>query len=76
VIELQKGTGVKGDPGYVPEVAIRWGNFLQLVIVFVAVAFVVFRIAKLLIREEPAAPPEPSDEVELLTEIRDELRKS
>ena len=76
MIVLQQGTGTKGDPGYVAEVAIRWGNFVQLVIVFVVVAFVVFWIAKLLIREKPAAPPEPSDEVKLLTEIRDELRKS
>jgi large-conductance mechanosensitive channel len=28
------------------------------------------------IREEPAAPAEPSDEVKLLTEIRDSLNKS
>ncbi|MHB8958066.1 MAG: large conductance mechanosensitive channel protein MscL [Candidatus Limnocylindrales bacterium] len=65
---------VNGDPK--TEVAIRYGNFIQLVIVFVVVAFVVFWVAKLLIREKPAAPAEPSDEVKLLTEIRDELRKS
>ena len=63
-----------GDPK--TEVAIRYGNFIQLVIVFIVVAFVVFWVAKLLIREKPAAPAEPSDEVKLLTEIRDELRKS
>jgi large-conductance mechanosensitive channel len=28
-----------------------------------------------MLREEPAPPPEPSDEVKLLTEIRDALRK-
>ena len=57
------------------EVAIRWGSFVQLVIVFIVVAFVVFWVAKLLIKEAPAAPAEPSDEVKLLTEIRDSLRK-
>lgn len=32
-------------------------------------------VARLLIREQEAAPAAPSDEVRLLTEIRDELRK-
>jgi large conductance mechanosensitive channel len=57
------------------EVAIHWGLFVNAVIVFVVVAFVVFWLGRLLIREEPAAPAEPSDEVKLLTEIRDALRK-
>ena len=57
------------------EVAIRWGSFINVVIAFLVIAAVVFWIGKLLIREEPAAPAEPSDEVKLLTEIRDELRK-
>jgi large conductance mechanosensitive channel len=66
---------VGGDPA--TEVAIRWGAFLNTVIAFVVIAFVVFLVAKALIREQeaPAAPAEPSDEVKLLTEIRDELRK-
>jgi large conductance mechanosensitive channel len=64
---------VNNDPA--TEVAIRWGNFVQLLIVFFVVALVVFLIARSLIREEEAAPAEPSDEVKLLTEIRDELRK-
>ncbi len=57
------------------EVAIRWGNFIQVLIVFVVVSFVVFVLGKALIREKPAAPAEPSDEVRLLTEIRDSLRR-
>ena len=61
-----------GDPA--TEVAIRWGNFVQLVIVFVVVSFVVYLIAKAFIKEEPAPPAEPSEEVKLLTEIRDALR--
>jgi large conductance mechanosensitive channel len=63
---------VNNDP--TTEVAIRWGNFVQLVVVFVIVSLVVFLIARTFIKEAPAAPPEPSDEVKLLTEIRDELR--
>jgi large conductance mechanosensitive channel len=63
---------VNNDP--TTEVAIRWGNFVQLVIVFVIVSLVVFLIARTFIKEAPAAPPEPSDEAKLLTDIRDELR--
>ena len=68
---LKNMTG--GDPK--TEVAVRWGLFLNTIIAFVVIAFVVFIVAKLLIREEQAPPAEPSDEVKLLTEIRDELRK-
>jgi len=71
---LKAATGTPPDPA--TEVAIRWGNFIQLVIVFFVVALVVFLIARAVIREKPAPPAEPSDEVKLLTEIRDELRKA
>jgi large conductance mechanosensitive channel len=78
VIKLKDATvDAAGKP--VPEVDIRYGTFINLVIAFVVVALIVFLIAKALIREEkpaPAAPPEPSDEVRLLTEIRDSLRKA
>jgi large conductance mechanosensitive channel len=57
------------------EVAIRWGSFILTVVQFVVISAVVFLIAKVLIKEEPAAPAEPSDEVKLLTDIRDALRK-
>ncbi|HEX5828204.1 MAG TPA: large conductance mechanosensitive channel protein MscL [Candidatus Limnocylindrales bacterium] len=60
-----------GDP--TTGVAIRVGSFLLTVITFVIVAFVVFWIGKLLVREEAAASSEPSDEVRLLTEIRDAI---
>lgn len=75
-IVLKDAQGVIDAPGYVAEVAIRWGNFLQVLIVFVVVALVVFLIGRALIKEAPAAPAEPSDEVKLLTEIRDSLRKA
>lgn len=65
---------VNGDAA--TEVAIRWGSFIQVTIVFVVVAFVVFWIGKALIKEEtPATPAEPSEEVRLLTQIRDSLHK-
>jgi large conductance mechanosensitive channel len=55
------------------EVAVRVGAFLLTVITFVMVALVVFWIAKLFVREADGTPDEPSDQVRLLTEIRDAL---
>jgi large conductance mechanosensitive channel len=53
-------------------VAIQYGLFLNAVIVFVVVAFVVYWIGKILIK--PGPPAGPTAEETLLTEIRDELR--
>lgn len=56
---------------------LAWGNFVSTVINFVILAFVIFllvRQANKLMRKAPEAPAGPS-EVELLAEIRDELRK-
>jgi large conductance mechanosensitive channel len=44
---------VNGDPA--TEVAIRWGMFLNAVIAFIVIAFVVWRISKMFIQEEVAA---------------------
>ena len=66
---------VNGDAA--TEVAVRWGMFVNALISFVAIAFVAYLLAKALIRPEPdAAPAVPTDEVVLLTEIRDALRRS
>jgi large conductance mechanosensitive channel len=60
---------------------LAWGNFLTLTLNFLIVAFVLFLVIrvinKLKRREEvaPPAPPKPTREEELLTEIRDLLRK-
>ena len=54
-----------------------WGQFLTVVINFLILAFVIFllvRWANRMIRRRPDAPA-GSSEVELLAEIRDELRK-
>ena len=40
----------------VPEVDIRWGTFINVVIAFIVVASVVFMIGRSFIKEEPAAP--------------------
>jgi large conductance mechanosensitive channel len=64
-----------------PETAINYGLFINNVIDFVIVAFCIFLIVKginsLKKKEEaaPAAPPEPTKEEILLTEIRDLLAK-
>src|SRR3954468_15737052 len=60
---------------------LAWGNFLTLTINFIIVAFVLFLVIRLMNRLKrkddaaPAAPPKPTPEVELLTEIRDLLKK-
>ena len=59
-------------------VVIRIGNFVQNVIDFVIIAFSVFLVVKAYQstqEKEEAAPPAPPEEVKLLTEIRDELKK-
>lgn len=61
--------------------AIKYGNFLSQVISFIIVALVLFSIIKTLNnlkkKEEvaPSAPPAPTKEQVLLTEIRDLLKK-
>ncbi len=60
------------------ETKIAYGLFLQSVLDFVIVAFCIFLLVKQVNRfkkEAPAAPAEMKDEVRLLTEIRDLLRK-
>ena len=54
-----------------------WGEFITVVINFVILAFIIFllvRYATKMMRKKDEAPAGPS-EVELLAEIRDELRK-
>ena len=66
----------------VAAVTIGYGAFIQTVLDFVIIAFAIFMVVKAMNnmkkKEEaaPAAPPKPSAEVELLTEIRDSLKNS
>lgn len=61
-----------------PEVALSYGAFISAVINFIIVAFVMFMVIKAINKtkkpEAPAAPAGPTTE-ELLTEIRDALKK-
>ena len=56
-----------------------WGNFVTVALNFAILAFIIFVMVKQinrLKREEPPAPPPPTPEdVQLLREIRDSLRK-
>lgn len=65
-------------------VTINYGVFLQTLIDFVIIAFVIFMVIKginaskrkkAVVEAAPAAPPEPSNEEKLLAEIRDLLKK-
>ena len=67
----------------IPAVTLNYGNFLQTVFDFLIIAFAIFLFIKAINtmrkKEEPApveAPPAPSKEEELLTEIRDLLKKN
>ncbi|MDX2065312.1 MAG: large conductance mechanosensitive channel protein MscL [Fimbriimonadaceae bacterium] len=58
---------------------LAYGSFLNSIVQFAIVAFAIFLVVKAVNRlrgpEPEAAPAGPSDEVVLLTEIRDALRK-
>ena len=64
-------------------VCVAYGNFLQTCLDFLIVAFCVFMLVRLITKfsrkkkedAKPAAPAEPSEDVRLLREILDELKK-
>lgn len=63
-------------------VVLSWGKFIQAIINFLIIALAMFAVVKAINtmkrkqEEVPApSPAEPSDEVKLLTEIRDALKK-
>ena len=64
----------------VPAVTLNYGNFIQSVVDFTIIAFAIFLVVKLLnnLKKQetaaPIAPPEPTKEELLLTEIRDLLK--
>jgi large conductance mechanosensitive channel len=58
---------------------LAWGSFITIVINFLIIAFVLFLAIKglsILQKQEAAKPPKPSREAELLTEIRDLLKRA
>ena len=71
-----------GETVVKPALTMNWGNFIQVIFDFIIIAFCIFMVVKgmnkLKKKEEPApepAPAEPSEDIKLLTEIRDLLKK-
>lgn len=75
-LAIQLGVTKAGDP-----INLNIGLFLQTIIDFVIIAFVIFLLIKAMNKmkkkeaEKPAAPPEPTKDQVLLAEIRDLLKK-
>lgn len=65
-----------------PAVTLGYGRFIQTLFDFTIIAFAIFLAVKLINRlkraeeAKPSAPPAPSNEEKLLTEIRDLLKHS
>lgn len=76
-----KEASVDAAGAEVPAVLVKYGAFVQTVVDFLIIAFAIFVAVKVinsLKRKQeaaPAAPAEPSEEVKLLTEIRDTLKQ-
>lgn len=73
---------LKEAVGQTPAVTINYGSFIQVTVDFIIIAFCIFCAIKAINKlkkpapaQEPAAPAEPSEEIKLLTEIRDLLKK-
>jgi large conductance mechanosensitive channel len=78
--ELQSAS-VDAAGAEVAAVLVKYGAFIQTIVDFTIVAFAIFMAVKVMNSlkrkrvEDPAAPAAPSEEVQLLTEIRDALRR-
>ena len=73
-----KAATVDAAGAEIPAVLLKYGAFIQTIVDFAIVAFVIFLVVKAINRmkrKEEAAPAAPSQEVVLLTEIRDALAK-
>ena len=72
---------LKEAVGDIPATTINYGTFITSVIDFIIIAWAIFLVVKAMNslkkkeEEKPSEPPKPSDEVVLLTEIRDSLKK-
>ena len=78
VAEVKDATGAITTPA-VTEIALKWGSFITTIIDFIIVAFVMFIVIKAINsmkkKEEAAAPAAPPEDITLLREIRDSLKK-
>lgn len=73
-----KPASVGADGAEIAKVSIEYGLFINSIVQFTLIAFAIFIVVKAINRlRAPApapAPAGPSDEVKLLTEIRDALK--
>ena len=76
-----KAASVDAAGKEVPAVMLAYGEFINAILQFVIVAFAIFMVVKVINKlhkqpeAAPAAPAEPSEDVLLLREIRDALKK-
>lgn len=72
---------MEGDVVAKPELALTYGNFIQVVFDFLIIAWCIFLVVKAINKakkpkEEPAPePPATPEDIQLLREIRDSLKK-
>ena len=69
---------MNGEEVVKPEAAIMYGQFIQTVISFIIIALSIFFVVKginKLKKKEEAAPAAPAEDIVLLREIRDALKK-
>lgn len=70
---------LKESQGKTPELAIKYGLFIQSAINFIIIAFVIFLVVKAINKvrkqQETESPAEPTATENLLSEIRDLLKK-
>jgi len=74
----QLGWVLKPAIGDKPAVVLGIGKFIQAIVDFLVISFVIFLVVKAvnrMYRQEPPPPPGPSPTEQLLTEIRDLLRQ-
>ncbi len=74
---LLGGIDISGKTVVIGAATVKWGAFLQTIIDFTLIAAAIFLVVKLLSslqKKQEAVAPEPSPEVKLLAEIRDELK--
>lgn len=77
----QLGVTIKHATATEPAVVISYGKFIQTIVNFLIIAWTIFLMVRLLSKierkkeEAPAAPPAPTKEETLLTEIRDLMKE-
>ena len=72
---LSAAAGVEGEEGFKPENAIRYGAWINKIISLISVGLVLFFIVKAYNKSRGGAPEAGPSEIDLLTEIRDSLKK-